>query len=104
MTNLVYAAMLLDSASQEVNEANVKKITDALGVQVEEAQIKALVAALDGVNIKDVIKEAMAQQVVAAAPAQAQDAKGGEKKEAKKAEEDKPKAEEAAAGLSNLFG
>lgn len=101
---LVYAAMLLHKAGKEINEANVKKVIEAAGIKKDDAQIKALVAALDGVDIEKAIKEAA---IPVAAPAAAAPA-GGEKKEEKKeekSEEDK-KAEEAkaTAGLGALFG
>ncbi len=92
---LVYAAMLLHKAGKEINEANVKKVADAAGLKVEEVQIKALCAALQGVDIEKAIKEAA--MPAAAAPAAAP-AKAAEPKEEKKS------AEEAAAGLSSLFG
>ena len=95
----VYAALLLHSAKQQVNEDNVAKVVGASGMQVDQAKIKALVSALQGVNIDDAIKQAA--MPVAAVPAQA--AAPEAKKEEKK-EEKKPSAEEAAAGLSALFG
>ena len=90
----VYSALLLHSAKQPVNEENIKKILNSVGITPDEGKIKALVASLEGVNIEDVIQQAA---TVVAAP------KAEEKKEEKKEEEGK-KAEEAAAGLSALFG
>ena len=100
----IYAAMLLHKAGKEINEDNVKKVLTAAEVKVEEAKIKALVTALQGVDIEEAIKKA-ATATVAAAPAAApaEEAKKEEKKEEKK--EDNKKAEEsAAAGLGALFG
>jgi len=99
----VYAAMLLHKAGQQINEENVKKVLEAAGVKVDEARVKALVAALEGVNIDEVIEKAKAAPV-AVAPACAE-AKA-EKKEAKKEEkkEEKVSEEKAAAGLGALFG
>ena len=94
----VYCAMLLHKAGKEVNEANVKKVLDAAGVQADDGKIKALIAALDGVNIDEAIKEAAVAAPVAAPAASS----AGEKKEEKKAE--KKSTEEAAAGLGALFG
>jgi large subunit ribosomal protein L12 len=54
----VYAAMLLTKAGKNVDEASMKKVFDAAGVQVDDAKIKAVVAALDGVDIEAAIKEA----------------------------------------------
>ncbi|MBW2996426.1 50S ribosomal protein P1 [Candidatus Woesearchaeota archaeon] len=104
----VYAAMLLHKAGQKVDEASVKKVLEAAGVQPDEARIKALVASLEGVNIDEAIEKAAVAPVAAApAPAEGGEAKaeGGEKKEKKKsAEEEKKSEEEAAAGLGALFG
>jgi large subunit ribosomal protein L12 len=94
----VYAALLLHAAKQPVNEENVAKIVGASGMQVDQAKVKALVSSLQGVNIDDAIKQA-AMPVAAPAQAAAPEAKKEEKKEEKK-----PTAEEAAAGLSALFG
>ena len=65
----VYGAMLLHSAGQEMNEANLKKVMTAGGVKVEDARVKALVASLDGVNIEDAIKTAAPVAAAPAAPA-----------------------------------
>src|SRR3989344_4584711 len=95
----VYSAMLLHRAGKDINEANVKKGLEAAGVNVDEGKVKALVAALDGVNIEQAIKEAAVPVAVATtAPAEAKHEKKEEKKEEKKS------AEEAAAGLGALFG
>ena len=94
----IYSAMLLHSAHKEVNEANVKKVLEAAGVKAEEGRVKALVSALEGVDIDQAIKEAVMAPVaapVASAPAPAAPVA---KKEEKKSEE------EAAASLSSLFG
>jgi len=100
----VYAALMLHKLKKEVNEANVTSIVKASGAEVNEAQVKALVASLADVNIEEAIKAAPV--AVAAAPAAAGDAPaagGDAKKEEKKA--DDGKSEEAAMeGLSSLFG
>jgi large subunit ribosomal protein L12 len=93
----VYAALMLHEAKKEITEENVKRLIEAVGTQVEEAKIKALVAALQGVNIDEALKQAVAIQT--------QPTTTQEKKEEKKEEdESKKKAEEAVAGLSALFG
>ena len=95
----IYSAMLLHSAKQTVNEANVKKVLEAAGVKPEEGRVKALVSALDGVDIEAAIKEAAVPMVTAAPVAAPQaSAKKEEKKEEKKSEE------QAAVGLAGLFG
>ncbi|MBI4896626.1 MAG: 50S ribosomal protein P1 [Candidatus Aenigmarchaeota archaeon] len=100
--NLIYASLLLHSAGKDITEENVKKIADATGVAVEHAQIKALVAALKDVNIAEAISKA-AMPVAVAAPA-ASAAPAAAKDEGPSAEELEKKSEEAAAGLSALFG
>jgi large subunit ribosomal protein L12 len=98
----VYAALLLHKLEKEVNEANLSSVVKASGAEVNEAQVKSLVAALADVNIDDAVKAAPVAVAAAAAPA-ADAPAGGEAKEEKKKEE--PKNEEAAMeGLSSLFG
>jgi len=100
--NLVYSALLLHSAGKKLNEANIQKVANATGETVDAAQVKALVAALDGVKIEDAIKKAAAPvAVAAAAPAAGGEAKAEKKKE--KEEDAEKKSEEAAAGLTSLF-
>ena len=97
----MYAALLLHSAAQPVNEANVAKVLTAAGAKPEDARVKALVAALSEVKIDEALKAAKAAPVAVAAPVAAPAAG---KKEEKKPEEDKKKEEEALAGLGALFG
>ena len=98
----VYAAMLLHKAGKPITEEAVKKILEAAGVAADDARVKSLIAALEGVNIDEAVKKAATVQAaapVAAAPA------GEAKKEEKKKEEDTKKGDEqAAAGLGALFG
>ena len=93
----IYAALLLHKLEKEVNEENLKKVLVAAGKEVDDSQIKSLIASLKGV---DIAKELENASLVAAAPA------GGEApKEEKKAEAPKEEKKEAAAeGLSSLFG
>jgi len=101
----VYAALLLHSAGKEINEENLRKVLEAAGVSPDEARLKALVAALDGVNIDEVIEKAampVAAPVAAAAPAPAAEAKVEEEEEEE--EEEEASEEEALAGLGALFG
>ena len=98
----VYAALMLHKLKKEINEANITGIVKASGAEVNEAQVKSLVAALADVNIEEAVKAAPVA-VAAAAPAPA--AGGDETKGGKK---EKPaadgKTEEAAMeGLCALF-
>ena len=90
----IYAALLLHKLGKEVDENNLKSVVAAAGGQVDESKIKSLVASLKGVNIDAELANA---SLVSAAPASV--AKE-EKKEAKIEE----KKEAAAEGLSALFG
>ena len=97
----VYAALLLHKQKKEINEANITSVIKASGAAVNEAQVKALVAALADVNIDEAIKAAPI--AVAAAPATA--AASGGKEEKKEVETPSAKTEEQAMeGLSALFG
>ncbi|MCX6746882.1 MAG: 50S ribosomal protein L12 [Candidatus Pacearchaeota archaeon] len=91
----VYAALLLHKLGKEINESNLKSVVAAAGGKTDESQIKSLVASLKGI---DIAKELESASLVAAAPAAE---KKEEKKPAHVAEEKK---EAAAEGLSALFG
>jgi large subunit ribosomal protein L12 len=98
----IYGAMLLHSAGQEVNEANLKSVLKAAGLKPDDARLKALAASLVDVDIEEAIKGAIAAP---AAPAPApEEKKPKQKKEKKKKEEEEVSEEEAAAGLGALFG
>lgn len=96
----VYAALLLHKAGKDIKEDSLRKVLEAAGVKVDESRVKALVAALEGVNIDEAIKK----QAVASAPVAAAPAAEAPKKEEKKKEDDKKNEEQATAGLSALFG
>ena len=99
----VYSAMVLHAAKKPVTEEGITAILKAAGVSADAARVKALTAALDGVDIDKAIATAVAAPV-AAAPAAGPAEKKEEKKEEKKKEEKGVTEEEAAAGLSALFG
>ena len=98
----VYAALLLHKLQKDVSEENISSVVKASGTDVNEAQVKSLVAALADVNIEEAIKAAPVAVAAAAAPAA--EAKGDAKKEEKKPEENAKSSEEAMEGLSSLFG
>ena len=101
----VYAALLLHKLQKDVNEENIASVVKASGAEVNEAQVKALVAALADVNIDEAVKAAPVAVASAATAATGGDdaaATAGAPKEEKKEE---GKSEEAAMeGLSSLFG
>ena len=98
----IYAAMILHSAEKDINEENVKSIIEAAGIEADDARIKALIAALEDVDIEEAMEtSAMAAAPVAAAPvAEA----AAEEEEEEEEEEEQAAEEEAAAGLGALFG
>lgn len=104
----VYAALLLHAAGKEITEENLKAVLEAAGVTPDEARIKALVAALEGVNIDEVIEKAAmpvaAPVAVAAAPAAEGGAAEAAAQEEEEEEEEGASEEEALAGLGALFG
>jgi large subunit ribosomal protein L12 len=99
----VYAALLLHKLKKEVNEANISSVVKASGTDVNEAQVKSLVAALADVNIDDAVKAAPVA-VAAAAPAADAPAASGEAKKEEKPKDDGKTEEAAMEGLSSLFG
>ena len=98
----IYAAMILHSAEKDINEENVKSIIEAAGIEADDARIKALIAALEDVDIEEAMEtSAMAAAPVAAAPvAEA----AAEEEEEEEQEQEHAAEEEAAAGLGALFG
>jgi len=96
----VYAALLLHKLDKEVNEANLTSVVKASGADVNDAQVKSLVAALADVNIDEAVKAAPIAVAAAAAPTADAAAPAAEEKK-----KEEPKNEEAAMeGLSSLFG
>jgi len=96
--NLIYAALLLHSAKKEINEENLRKVAKAVDENVDEAKIKALVAALEGINIDEAISKAYIS------PTPPTQTKQEVKEEKEEKEKEEKKMEEAVAGLSSLFG
>ncbi len=97
----VYAALLLHKAGGKMTAKAMDEVLTAAGSTPDKGRIKALLAALKGVDIDEALTSAAAMPV-AAAPAAggAADAPAEEKKEEKEEE----KEEEITAGLGSLFG
>ncbi len=99
----VYAAMLLHSAENEINEKNVGAVLKAAGVSGDTARVKALVASLGDVDIGEAMSAAIAAPVAAAAPSgaapAADDAAPAEEAAAEEDEDDS-----SFEGLGSLFG
>lgn len=101
----VYAALLLHKLKKEVSEENVSSVVKASGAQVNEAQVKSLVAALADVDIDEALKAAPVAAATAAAPAAAEEADAASETPKEEEKKDEGKTEEAAMeGLASLFG
>jgi len=111
----VYAALILNETGEEINEENVTGVLEAAGVDVEESRVKALVAALEDVDIEDAIETAAAAPAAGAASGGSADA--ADTDEADEGDDEADEAEEAAdeadddedegdggEGLGELFG
>lgn len=90
----IYGALLLHKLGQPVTAENLTKVINATGIQADEAKVKTLIAALQGVDIASELANASA---IASAPAQSAPA-------AAKEEPKEEKVSESAAGLASLFG
>jgi large subunit ribosomal protein L12 len=101
----VYGALLLNAAQKPIDEKGLSGVLQAAGVAPDAGRVKALLASLEGVNLAEVLQKAqtVAVPAAAAAPAEKPDGKGAKKEEEKK-EEKGVSEEEAAEGLSALFG
>jgi len=102
----VYAALLLHKLQKDISEENLTSVVKASGAEVNEAQVKALVAALADVKIDEAIKAAPVAVAAAAAPSAEAPAAGGDEKKGEKKEKkaDGKSEEQAMEGLSSLFG
>jgi large subunit ribosomal protein L12 len=97
----IYATLMLDALNKEITEENLKRIIESAGGTPDEIQIKQLLAALEGVDIKEAMKAAAVPMAAAPPPATAAE----KKEEAKEEKEEKEaKEEEALEGLGALFG
>ena len=116
----VYAALILNESGEEINEGNLTDVLDAAGVDVEESRVKALVAALEDVEIEEAIEQGAAVPAGGAggasgagAPAGGAEAGAEEAEETEEAEDEEGEAEDASddededadgEGLGALFG
>ena len=100
----IYTVMLLNSLGKEINEANIQKVLESAGADVDTAKIKSVIVALDGVDIAKVIEES--QNSFVSAPvgtSNTSEVTSNEPKKEEKKQEDKPSTDDAAAGLGSLF-
>jgi len=95
----IHVALALHSAGKKVTLTNIKKMLDAVGAKSDDAQIKALVAVLEDVNIDEAVKSA---PVLASTSVQAPTTEPTASPS--KPKEKEPKEPEEDLGLDNLFG
>jgi len=108
----VYAALTLNESDEEINEENVTAVLEAAGVDVEESRVKALVAALEDVDIEEAIETAAAAPAAGGAAAGGASGADEAEEEAEEAEEEAEAEEEeededegdGGEGLGELFG
>lgn len=55
---LVYAALLLSEADRELNQANLTAVLEAADCPISESRVRALVAALEGVDVDEISADA----------------------------------------------
>ena len=109
----VYAALILNETGEEINEENLTSVLEAAGTDVEESRVKALVAALEDVDIEEAVEQAAAVPAAGgaaggAAAAGGEADEGGEEEveeEAEAEEEDEDEDDDSGGeGLGQLFG
>ena len=96
----IYAALLLHNAGKDITEESVSAVLSAAGTEVNESRARALVAALEDVDIE----EAMAPAALAPAAAAAAAPVAAAAEEAPAEEEKEEEEESGMAGLGALFG
>ena len=110
----VYAALILNETGEEINEDNVTGVLEAAGVDVEESRVKALVAALEDVDIEEAIETAAAAPAAGAAAGGSADADAADEADdddeadeadaADEADDDDEDEGDGGEGLGELFG
>ena len=99
----IYAALLIYKSGKDITENSVKAVLTAAGATVDDARVKALISALEGVDIEEAIAKAAFAAPAAAAPAAATGA-APVAEAAPAPEEEDHSEEEGMAGLGALFG
>ncbi len=102
----IYAALLLHNAGKTITEDAITAVLKAAGIEVNESRVKALVAALEGVNIEEAISKAAfaAPAAATAAPAAAAGPAAEAPAPVEEEEEEDTSEEDGMAGLGALFG
>ncbi|WP_254768207.1 50S ribosomal protein P1 [Salinilacihabitans rarus] len=109
----VYAALILNETDEEINEENLTGVLEAAGADVVESRVKALVAALEDVDIDDAVAQAAAVPATGGAAAGGAAPEAAEEEEAEETsdvpdttddDEDDEEEEASGEGLGELFG
>jgi large subunit ribosomal protein L12 len=113
----VYAALILHETGEEINEDNLTDVLDAAGVDAEESRVKALVAALEDVDVEEAIETAAAVPAggagggaaaagseAEAEPADDEEADEADAEEAEEEADDDAEEGDGGEGLGELFG
>jgi len=111
----VYAALVLHEAGKDVSEDNVTAILEAADIDVDDARVKSLVAAMEDVDVEEALSEAAVAAPAGgagggAAPAaddgaDEDDEAAEEEAEAEEEDDDEDEDEgDAGEGLGDLFG
>ncbi|ERG92856.1 MAG: 50S ribosomal protein L12P [Haloquadratum walsbyi J07HQW1] len=113
----IYAALTLNESGESITEDAVTDVLEAAGTDVEESRVKALVSALEDVDIEEAIDSAAAAPAPAAGAsagaageAEVEDEADSDEEEADETEEeeadeaDDEDDEASGEGLGNLFG
>jgi large subunit ribosomal protein L12 len=110
----VYAALVLHEADKDITEDSVRAILESADIDVDDARIKSLVAAMEDVDIEDALSQQAAAPVAAGGAAGGAEAETETEEEAEEKEEiEEEEAEEeeedddegdAGEGLGELFG
>jgi large subunit ribosomal protein L12 len=110
----VYAALILHESGEEINEENLTGVLEAAGVDIEESRVKALVAALEDVDVEEAIASAAAAPAGGAggvpdtvdeeADAAEDDEEEADEAEAEEADDEEEDEDVSGEGLGDLFG
>ncbi|PSP70217.1 50S ribosomal protein P1 [Halobacteriales archaeon QH_9_66_26] len=115
----VYAALILNETDEEINEDNLTEVLEAAGADIEDSRVKALVAALEDVDIEEAVDQAAAVPAGGAGGAggaaaggaggeadteEADEEADAEEADDEEAEPDDDEDDDAGEGLGELFG
>jgi large subunit ribosomal protein L12 len=100
---LVYAALTLHEAGKEVNEENLRAIVDAADLDVDDTEIKSLVAALEDVDFEEAMETAVAAGAAPSGGSAEESGGEAEEEDAEEEEEEEEDEDDGAEGLGDMF-